>query len=103
MKDSNAFFLEMKDACGGSNRSSVKCFSAMRRKTLFFKENPVARKRWDALVRQKKDYTWPDRPVLFDTLEQICIDAGYTSPLMFLHNSPELLRVKRQAIQSKAK
>jgi hypothetical protein len=75
----------------------------MRRKTLFFKENPVARKRWDALVRQKKDYTWPDRPVLFDTLEQICIDAGYTSPLMFLHNSPELLRVKRQAIQSKAK
>ena len=67
------------------------------------KENPVARKRWDALVRQKKAYTWPDRPVLFDTLEQICIDAGYTSPLMFLHNSPGLLRVKRQAIQNKAK
>ena len=67
------------------------------------KENPVARKRWDALGRQKKDYTWPDRPVLFDTLEQICIDAGYTSPLMFLHNSPGLLRVKRQAIQNKAK
>ena len=67
------------------------------------KENPVARKRWDALGRQKKDYTWPDRPVLFDTLEQICIDAGYTSPLMFLHNSPGLLRVKRQGIQSKAK
>jgi hypothetical protein len=67
------------------------------------KENPVARKRWDALIRQKKDYTWPDRPVLFDTLEQICIDAGYTSPLMFLHNSPGLLRVKRQGMQSKAK
>jgi hypothetical protein len=66
-------------------------------------ENPVARKRWNALGRQKKDYTWPDRPVLFDTLEQICIDAGYTSPLMFLHNSPGLLRVKRQAIQKKAK
>ena len=65
------------------------------------KENPVARKRWDALVQQKKDYTWPDRPVLFDTLEQICIEAGYTSPLMFLHNSPGLLRVKRQGIQSK--
>jgi len=67
------------------------------------KENPIARKRWDALVRQKKEYTWPDRPVLFDTLEQICIDAGYTSPLMFLHNSPGLLRVKRQAIQRKTK
>ncbi len=67
------------------------------------KENPAARKRWDTLVRQKKTYTWPDRPVLFDTLERICIDAGYTSPLMFLHNSPALLRVKRQGIQSKAK
>ena len=67
------------------------------------KENPVARRRWDALVRQKKDYTWPDRPVLFDTLEQICIEAGYTSPLMFLHNSPGLLRVKQQGTQSKAK
>ena len=67
------------------------------------KENPVARKRWDALVRQKKDYTWPDRQVLFDSLEQICIEAGYTSPLMFFHNSPGLLRVKRQGIKSKAK
>jgi hypothetical protein len=67
------------------------------------KENPVARKRWDALVRQRKTYTWPDRPVLFDTLEQICIEAGYTSPLMFLHNSPGLLRVKQQGTQSKAK
>ena len=67
------------------------------------KENPLARKQWDALVRQKKTFTWPDRPVLFDTLEQICIDAGYTSPLMFLHNSPGLLRVKRQAMQRKAK
>jgi hypothetical protein len=67
------------------------------------KEIPVARRRWDALARQKKDYTWPDRPVLFDTLEQICIEAGYTSSLMYLHNSPGLLRVKKQGTQSKAK
>ena len=67
------------------------------------KENPVARKCWDALVRRKKAYTWPDRPVLFDTLEQICIKAGYISPLMFLHNSPGLLRVKRQGRQRNAK
>jgi len=66
------------------------------------KENPVAQKRWDTLVRRKKAYTWPDRPVLFDALEQICIEAGYTSPLMFLHNSPGLLRVKRQGEQRKA-
>jgi hypothetical protein len=66
------------------------------------KENPVAQKSWDDLVRQKKAYTWPDRPVLFDTLEQIYIEAGYTSPLMFLHNSPGLLRVKRQSLKSAA-
>jgi hypothetical protein len=65
-----------------------------------FKENLDAQKRWDALAVQKKSYTWPDRPVLFDTLEQIFIEAGYTSPLMFLHNSPGLLRVKRQGRQT---
>lgn len=67
-------------------------------KTAVLKANPVAQKRWDALVERKKAYTWPDRPVLFDTLEQICIDAGYASPLMFLHNSPGLLRVKRRGM-----
>ena len=67
------------------------------------KDNPVAQKHWDTLIRQKKTFTWPDRPVLFDALEQICIEAGYTSPLMFLHNSPGLLRVKQQGTQSKAK
>ena len=67
------------------------------------KENPVARNRWDDLVRQKKEYTWPDRPVLFDRLEQICIEAGYASSLMFLNNSPGLLRIKRQRTQSKEK
>ena len=67
------------------------------------KENPIAQKRWEALFRQKKDFTWPDRPVLFDTLEQICIEAGYTSPLMYLHNSPGLLRVKKKAILGNAK
>ena len=66
------------------------------------KKNPVAQKRWDALARQKKSFTWPDRLVLFDTLEQICIEAGYTSPLMFLHNSPGLLRIKRQSLKSAA-
>jgi len=72
-------------------------------KKAILKENPIARKRWDALVQQKKAYTWPDRLVIFDTLEQICMEAGYTSPLMFLNNSPGLLRVNRLGIQRKAK
>jgi len=62
-----------------------------------FGKNPQARKRWEAFQKQKQCFTWPDRRILFDTLEQYFMDAGYTSPLMYLHNSPGLLRVKQQA------
>ena len=50
---------------------------------------------WEELKQRKKLYTWPDRPVLFDDLELYFMDAGYFSPLMYLHNSPGLLRVKQ--------
>ena len=50
---------------------------------------------WEELKQRKKLYTWPDRPVLFDDLELYFMDAGYSSPLMYLHNSPGLLRVKQ--------
>jgi hypothetical protein len=52
---------------------------------------------WEALKVREKSFTWPDRPVLFDQLEKIFITAGYDSPLMYLHNSPGLLRIKRQS------
>ncbi len=61
-----------------------------------FGEKPDARKTWEVLNQRKKQYTWPDHPILFDTLEQYFLDAGYDSPLMYLHNSPGLLRVKAQ-------
>ncbi len=53
--------------------------------------------RWDDLVLQSKRFRWPDRPVLFDSLEQAFIDRGCRSPLMYLHNSPGLLRIKQKA------
>ena len=59
-------------------------------------EKPALQGQWDELNRRKKRFTWPDRPVLFDDLEKTFMDAGHTSPLMYLHNSPGLLRVKRQ-------
>jgi len=62
-----------------------------------FRSNPAAQKKWEAFMHVKKQFTWPDRPVLFDALETIFLDAGYQSPLMYLHNSPGLLRVKQQA------
>ncbi|MDM8552464.1 hypothetical protein QUF72_20425 [Desulfobacterales bacterium HSG2] len=62
-----------------------------------FEKKPHASQIWDALNQRKKQYTWPDRPILFDALEQCFLDAGYSSPLMYLHNSPGLLRVKERS------
>ena len=62
-----------------------------------FDHRPKARQKWEAFLDEKKRFTWPDQPVLFDQLESYFIDAGYTSPLMYLHNSPGLLRVKQKA------
>ncbi|MFC1823477.1 hypothetical protein ACFL9T_12275 [Thermodesulfobacteriota bacterium] len=53
--------------------------------------------RWDHLKLREKAYTWPDRPVLFDELEAICLEAGFDSPLMYFHRSPGLQRVKAQS------
>jgi hypothetical protein len=52
---------------------------------------------WEELNDLKKKYTWPDRPVLFDQIEKEFITKGFSSPLMYLHNSPGLLRVKQKA------
>jgi len=68
-----------------------------------FTKKPEAEKLWRELKQREKRFRWPDRPVLFDNLEQYFIEAGYSSPLMYLHNSPGLLRVKRQVKKSKQK
>jgi hypothetical protein len=66
-------------------------------KARVFSAHPAAEAEWAELERRRKQFTWPDRPVLFDAIEAYFIAAGCTSPLMYLHNSPGLLRVKRQA------
>ena len=60
-----------------------------------FGDRPELKNQWEEFCRIKKRFTWPDRPVLFDDLEAFFIDLGCTSPLMYLHNSPGLLRVKQ--------
>ncbi|MGD9121837.1 MAG: hypothetical protein PVG59_14230 [Desulfobacterales bacterium] len=62
-----------------------------------FDPAPAVRKDWEDLTHMKKQFTWPDRPVLFDTIEKMFIKAGYLSALMYMHNSPGLLRVKQRA------
>ncbi len=62
---------------------------------------PEAASEWEKLECRKKRFTWPDRPVLFDHLEQVFIDAGYHSSLMYINSSPGLFRVKQKAMFSR--
>jgi hypothetical protein len=60
-----------------------------------FDAHPPVVRQWERFRERRQRFTWPDRAVLFDELEKFFIAAGCTSPLMYLHNSPGLLRVKR--------
>jgi hypothetical protein len=62
-----------------------------------FAGKPELKDQWEAFKQEAQQFKWPDRPVLFDTLEKVFLDAGYESPLMYLHTSPGLLQVKRKA------
>ncbi|MBU1053133.1 MAG: hypothetical protein KKC46_04790 [Proteobacteria bacterium] len=62
-----------------------------------FGKNPSAQKLWENFKKKQKDFTWPDKIVLFDQIESIFIEAGCSSTLMYLNKSPGLLRIKRQA------
>jgi len=66
-------------------------------KETMFAQNPQLKREWDLIVEKRRQYTWPDQPVLFDKLEAHFMEAGYKSSLMYLHNSPGLLRVKQKA------
>ena len=60
-----------------------------------FAARPDLKQDWEAFGERKKRFTWPDRPVLFDDLEAFFMHRGCRTALMYLHNSPGLLRVKQ--------
>ena len=74
-----------------------KMFLCDRARDAVFIGNIEYREAWENLEQRRKRFTWPDRPVLFDDLERYFIEAGCRSPLMYLHNSPGLLRVKKKS------
>lgn len=52
---------------------------------------------WDGMKARELSFRWPDRPVLFDEIESRFMAAGVNSSLMYLHNSPGLIRIKKKA------
>jgi len=63
-------------------------------------KNMHAKEKWEALKQREKSFRWPDQAVLFDELEELYIKAGYNSTLMYLHNSPGLLRIKKMSTKN---
>ena len=62
-----------------------------------FDDKTFAREKWEHFRKLEKKFKWPDRPVLFDYLESYFIKAGFKSSLMYFHNSPGLMRIKKLA------
>lgn len=60
-----------------------------------FGDNPEAAAQWASLKEIKKHFTWPDKPVLFERLEDFFISRGCRSSLMYLHFSPGLSRIRQ--------
>jgi hypothetical protein len=58
---------------------------------------------WEKLRRRERRFTWPSRPVLFDRLETLFIEAGFESPLMYFHHSPGLIQVKKRFLKNRSK
>ena len=71
-------------------------FLCDRAKELVFGKDYRLQTEWELLEQKRKQFTWPDRPVLFDALETYFMNRGCRSPLMYLHNSPGLLRIKEK-------
>ena len=61
-----------------------------------FDLHPEAKRHLDGLKKRKKAFTWPDQPVLFEALEDLFVEAGLDSELMYMHKSPGLLRLIRK-------
>jgi len=66
-------------------------------KAAVFTKNNVALRQWEEFKCREKAYTWPDKPVLFDDLEEYFIKAGFSSDIMYFHKSPGLLKIKSLA------
>jgi hypothetical protein len=63
-------------------------------KRAVFGKDHSALRQWEYLKRREKVYTWPDRPVLFDEIEEYFMKRGFSSDIMYFHKGPGLLRVK---------
>jgi hypothetical protein len=66
-------------------------------KNAVWRGNPDTTAAFEALRRREKDFTHPDKPVLFDDLERGFRQMGLQTPHMYYHSSPGLVLLKARA------
>ncbi len=65
-------------------------------KSKILQGDPGIQEAWEQLRKREKEFTWPDRWVLFDHMEKYFMKRGVDTPFMYFHKSPGLLRVKKR-------
>jgi len=96
-KTRNCVFLGREGCLWHVRPISCAMFFCEQAKAAVFGEKPEGEVLRRAFRRQEKDYTWPTKPVLFDTLEAYFLELGVESPHLYCHRSPGLLRLKARA------
>lgn len=62
-----------------------------------FLKNPEAEQVYEEMLKKKKTFSFPDRPVLFDAIEKFFMDRGVDSETMYFHKGAGLLLIKQKA------
>jgi hypothetical protein len=93
-QDTKCIFLSEKGCLWHSKPIVCEMFLCDEAEHKVFGNNMEARKKWEELKTERKQFTWPDKIVLFEELESVFMEKGATSPLMYIHYSPGLLRIK---------
>lgn len=66
-------------------------------KSAVWQEVPDAAAVFEAFRRREKEFTHPDKPVLFDDLDRSFGRMGLQTPHMYYHSSPGLVLLKAKS------
>jgi len=94
-KENKCIFLSKKGCLWNIKPIVCEMFLCDEAEQKVFRSNAEAEKQWVAFKKERKNFTWPDKKVLFEELESVFMEKGAKSPLMYIHFSPGLLRIKK--------
>lgn len=72
-------------------------FVCKQARTEIFVKNPESEQVYEEMLKKKKTFSFPDRPVLFDAIEKFFIERGVDSETMYFHKGAGLLLIKQKS------